>query len=624
MGKKCRVYKKLPTAGYGGDRVQTQQEPNPLVEELTGKGMVTQDSSFQPVGKKKTAEFVEKLDMYKQDFAEDEEVADQIAIMESISKEIPEFKNGGWMQSARKSMKRKGTVGKFTEFCGGKVTSDCIERGLNSPDEKVQARAKFAKAARTIAQQKAQWGGSIMDGSAGQMAQIPMAQGGYSYGDYAGGYNGGYANMGPGVWMKGQMNMEDPNAAAWRQHQEYLDKKNKYRLNDVIQTSAGLSNAFLNTPDVYKFKGDQAIFDDPNINVDELSITGYQPGRGGKTATLNYSAKGTGPQRSIGGNPNDYTGGIPQIGEPTGAAIEQLPEGYGPGTAFRPTSNTPGTTHGDMNRSQEIGNMANPWNKFLPAFQGNVGGSQVTTDYPDLGVNSNIPWNMDYMNQPYTFGQENEMFSAPPLNQPAYDNSQVNSPLGPEVDMNQLDSPYGNGYNPWDVSSQDRPDTNIPLMSENFGAPNAEYDIQMDQNAEAFNPTTQYETEGDLILDKQSKLKTLMETSPYAIPTALTQLPKALEMFAPGRAEEEAAIAERISDPFRRFNTSGTNRGERGVNAWRIGAHLAPTEHTRKGFDTKTAQAGTEVGYEEGQELDLSPEELQELMAMGYEFDIIQ
>ena len=73
MGKKCRVYKKLPTAGYGGDRVETQKEPNPLVEELSGKGMVTQDSNFQPIGKKKTAEFVEKLDTFKQNFIEDEE-----------------------------------------------------------------------------------------------------------------------------------------------------------------------------------------------------------------------------------------------------------------------------------------------------------------------------------------------------------------------------------------------------------------------------------------------------------------------------------------------------------------------------------------------------------------------
>lgn len=38
--------------------------------------------------------------------------------------------------------------GKFTEYCDGKVTNECIEKGLGSPDKAVRKRAQFAKNAR--------------------------------------------------------------------------------------------------------------------------------------------------------------------------------------------------------------------------------------------------------------------------------------------------------------------------------------------------------------------------------------------------------------------------------------------------------------------------------------------
>ena len=310
MGKKCRVYRKLPTAGYGGDRIYNEGGSNPLVEDVMGRGMITQDSDFQPVGKKKTGEFLQKLNQFKQNFIEDEEVADQMAIMEAISKEVPEFKNGGWMQKARKSMKRKGTVGKFTDYCGGKVTNDCIERGLNSPNETVRKRAAFAKAARTVARNRSQWGGSV---SPRESRDIPMAQTGFSYNPYQHMYNNpgmyGYANLDPGVWMKGSMTQEDPNAYAWRMHMENMDRKERRQLNDALTAGLYSAQSIFNMPDVYKFRGNQAIFDDPDINLDEFAITGYTPGKGGKTATLNYRAKGTGPQRLIEDRGYDWTGG---------------------------------------------------------------------------------------------------------------------------------------------------------------------------------------------------------------------------------------------------------------------------------------------------------------------------
>ena len=53
---------------------------------------------------------------------------------------------------------KKENRGKFTDYCGGKVTSACIQKGKNSLDPAVRKRATFAANARKW---KHQWGGNI-------------------------------------------------------------------------------------------------------------------------------------------------------------------------------------------------------------------------------------------------------------------------------------------------------------------------------------------------------------------------------------------------------------------------------------------------------------------------------
>ena len=43
---------------------------------------------------------------------------------------------------------KKENRGKFTEYCGGNVTQECIQRGKNSPDPKIRKRATFAANSR--------------------------------------------------------------------------------------------------------------------------------------------------------------------------------------------------------------------------------------------------------------------------------------------------------------------------------------------------------------------------------------------------------------------------------------------------------------------------------------------
>ena len=48
---------------------------------------------------------------------------------------------------------KKQNRGKFTEYCNGKVTSECIQRGKNSPDPKIRKRATFAANVRKFKHQ---------------------------------------------------------------------------------------------------------------------------------------------------------------------------------------------------------------------------------------------------------------------------------------------------------------------------------------------------------------------------------------------------------------------------------------------------------------------------------------
>lgn len=51
-------------------------------------------------------------------------------------------------KSGNKIHIKKANRGKFTEYCGGKVTQECINRGKNSPDPKIRKRATFAQNSR--------------------------------------------------------------------------------------------------------------------------------------------------------------------------------------------------------------------------------------------------------------------------------------------------------------------------------------------------------------------------------------------------------------------------------------------------------------------------------------------
>lgn len=80
------------------------------------------------------------------------------ALKDSISKlsseEIMYLKKGGPVKrllekgGKNKIHIKKENRGKFTDYCGGKVTSECISKGKNSPNPAIRKRATFAANAR--------------------------------------------------------------------------------------------------------------------------------------------------------------------------------------------------------------------------------------------------------------------------------------------------------------------------------------------------------------------------------------------------------------------------------------------------------------------------------------------
>lgn len=64
--------------------------------------------------------------------------------------DINYLKNGGEVKrllkkgGKNKIHIKKENRGKFTEYCGGKVTSKCIQRGKNSSNPVIRKRATFA------------------------------------------------------------------------------------------------------------------------------------------------------------------------------------------------------------------------------------------------------------------------------------------------------------------------------------------------------------------------------------------------------------------------------------------------------------------------------------------------
>lgn len=133
--------------------------------------------------------------------------------------------------------------------------------------------------------------------------------------------------------------------------------------------------------------------------------------------------------------------------------------------------------------------------------------------------------------------------------------------------------------------------------------------------------------QGQLELEKVSKFKQATDENPYLLPSGMIA---GMQLAAnvgnlDDRAAQERNIRERTSNVHRLFQAQGSDRGDYLSNVPGVGNFLKPDQHTRMGYDTKVAQDGYQVdgGYNVGDEVDMRPEQIEQLIADGYQLEYL-
>lgn len=80
-----------------------------------------------------------QLSAFEQTLRENEDIIFELS-EDFFNESINSFKKGG----KSKIKIKKANKGKFTEYCGGTVTQECINKGKRSPNPKIRKRSTFA------------------------------------------------------------------------------------------------------------------------------------------------------------------------------------------------------------------------------------------------------------------------------------------------------------------------------------------------------------------------------------------------------------------------------------------------------------------------------------------------
>lgn len=80
-----------------------------------------------------------QLSAFEQTLRKNEDIIFELS-EDFFNESINSFKKGG----KSKIKIKKANKGKFTEYCGGTVTWECINKGKRSPNPKIRKRATFA------------------------------------------------------------------------------------------------------------------------------------------------------------------------------------------------------------------------------------------------------------------------------------------------------------------------------------------------------------------------------------------------------------------------------------------------------------------------------------------------
>ena len=415
-------------------------------------------------------------------------------------------------------------------------------------------------------------------------------------------------NLQPGATTENYGRKKDPNAGLWAAAME----NNKPNWEDPLNTMTNMVTQVFSKPDKWELdlkKGQKQIdlFQDYNQEgyatpqLSTLDVTGVK--KKGNKRTLTYNATGT--QNYLGNQqqPNGKT----YYGQPEVKEATHNPQPY------NSSDLNPNTVHGQMNFMNDLNQEVNQKNAVnylqIPGFDGNpfsikkdaldqswaeknpelikmlgtfaLGGGLPKAQYgnfPDLS--SFVTQSQDY----------NLMNQYPPIADPSTTHGMMDFMHNMNTEVAQ----------------------NTGTQAPQYGAMQTPVAPLGDRNISE---------QGELDLKKVSKWKQAQENNPYLASQTMIAGMQLLGNIGgmDERAAQEAAIRERVSNVHRLYGTQGEDRGDYMVNTPGVGDFLKPDQHTRMGYNTKVAQ----MGYQINDEVDLSEEEIQKLIAQGYDLEYL-
>ena len=421
------------------------------------------------------------------------------------------------------------------------------------------------------------------------------------------GYQDGGPGNSPGATYD-DMTKNDTHLAYW-QRDAY--NKNQDSTNEMMGYLGGFHNmatGVMGQPDVYKMKPGTINPFGEGVDMTGMEITGIEPGKNKRHRTMTYKATG------VQGDPTDPNSSSYSPFNNSDLTDEQF-------------ENQVNSMYGDSRKNPKLNDAWLKTRQGISNFTDTTGDAFSNAWYKmQQGRADQSYFNGGQLRRAQD-GTEPMTDECPVGYQKDYKGDCVNTItgeiyFGAKTDLKSpgLENPFAQkqpnpltGAQPMGFNASGQAYVNEGL---NTGSIGETPDLMSGMNQ-------QLETQGTIDLKKQSKLKTFDERNPYvkgeAIPAALN----ALAWLGEGdeRAQAEADLRRRMSDPFMFNKTLGPDRGDYMANVPGFGNELKPDDHVKWGMDTKVAQDGGEMSI--GDEQELSDEEIERLIAQGYKLEFI-
>lgn len=414
-------------------------------------------------------------------------------------------------------------------------------------------------------------------------------------------------NLQPGAVSKLYGKKKDPNASIWAATME----KDTLNWEDPLNTMQSMVTQVFSKPnkwelDLKKGQNQHDLFTGYNEEgyavpeLNDIQVTGVK--KNGNKRTLTYNATGT----------QKYLGNQQPASEKTYYEQPKFKEETPTSQPYTSSDTNPNTVHGQMTYMNNLNQQVNQKNaeNYLqfPGFNGNP--FSVRKDLLDGSWAEKNPelikmlGNFAYGGIPKAqYGNFPDLESFITQSQDYNLMNQYPPEGNPSTTHGMMDFLHNMNTEIAQTTGTERP------QYEAMGAPTPEPgDRNISEN-------------GELKLKKVSNWDQATAQNPYLASQTMIAGMQLLGNIGnlDERAAQEAAIRERVSNVHRLYNAQGSDRGDYMVNVPGVGDFLKPDQHTRMGYNTKVAK----MGYQIDDEVDLTEEEIKNLIAQGYNLEFL-